>query len=291
MLFTIFTPLYNRSKYLDRIFNSLKNQTIQDFEWIIVDDGSNDAPEAIIEKFIKSDSFSITYHRQNNKGKHFAINKGLDLTKGELFLILDSDDYLPDNALEIIAQFYEEIKNDLTIGGVAGRRNFHDGQITGNEMPKKIISNSIDIRYKHKVTGDLVEVYKTSVLKKYKFPEIEGEKFCPEILVWNRIAKHYKLLFFNQGIYTTEYLEGGLTDKIVKIRMTSPQASMLTYAELYNHNIPIISKMKALLNFWRFSFNSKMNIFKKINHVPAFSIILLPLGYVMFLNDLKNNKS
>ena len=90
------------------------------------------------------------------------------------------------------------------------------------------------------------------MLREIPFPDIEGEKFVPEALVWNRIACKYKLRVFHEVVYYRDYLDGGLTDKIVRIRMTSPIASMMTYAELNSYDIPFMSKVKAATNYWRF---------------------------------------
>ena len=120
--------------------------------------------------------------------------------------------------------------------------------------------------------------------------EGENEKFCPEALVWNRIAQTYDLLFFNAGIYTTEYLADGLTAKIVQIRMESPISTMMCYSELEKYKIPMHQKLKANINFWRFSFNTKKySFFQKIKKVNCFlSLIGFPLGFFMFLKDKKN---
>ncbi|HBK82715.1 MAG TPA: glycosyltransferase family 2 protein [Flavobacterium sp.] len=287
-MITIFTPTFNRAYLLNRVYQSILAQTNNTFEWIIVDDGSIDDTEQLVQTFLLEQKIAITYHKQENKGKHFAINKGVQLANGSLFLILDSDDVLPNDTVEFLLSNYAQIIDDSTIGGIAGRRNTADGTIVGSNNFNKLISNSIDIRYKYKVTGDLVEVFKTEVLKEIPFPEIENEKFCPEVLVWNRIAQKYNLLFINKGIYTTEYLPDGLTAKIVKIRMTSPIASMLTYSELASCNIPLLQKIRATINFWRFAFNSKssfLNKWKKVN--PFFSIITLPIGYLMFQRDVR----
>ncbi len=290
MLISIVTPLYNRANFLTTIFESLVKQNDTNIEWIIVDDGSKDNPIQTVNLLIKKASFNIIVHSQVNKGKHFALNKALDIAKGELFFILDSDDTLAKDALKNCRFYYDKIKNDNEIAGIAGRRNFKDGEIVGNQTFSELISNSLDIRYKHKVTGDLVEIYKTKIIKAEKFPEIENEKFCPEALVWNRIAQNYNLLFFNIGIYTTQYLEGGLTDKIVKIRMTSPIASMLTYSELASYQIPVLQKIKAYINFWRFAFNSKKSFPEKLKFLKVkASLLLMPIGYVMYLRDKRKN--
>lgn len=285
-MITIFTPTYNRASLLNSVYESLIHQSNLNFEWIIVDDGSSDTTEEVVSSFIKANLIKITFYKQQNKGKHFAINKGVQLAKGELFFILDSDDALPNNALDTINFYYNKIVNDYSVAGIAGRRNFGDGSIVGSENFNELISNSLDIRYKYHVTGDLVEIFRTNVLKEFPFPEIENEKFCPEALLWNRIAQKYDLLFFNKGIYTTQYLEDGLTAKIVKIRMTSPLASMLCYSELATYSIPLVEKIKATINFWRFSFNSKKSFLKKVKLTRTIvSLFSFPIGYLMYKND------
>jgi glycosyltransferase involved in cell wall biosynthesis len=291
MFLTVFTPTYNRVNLLDNVYQSLLQQSFINFEWIVIDDGSKDGTDLLIKNFILEGKISITYYKQENKGKHFAINQGVKLAKGDLFLILDSDDKLPMDSLNIVNNFFEEIKYNKNIGGVAGRRNYSDGSIVGSKNFNIIETSSLSIKYKYKVTGDLVEVFKTEVLREFPFPEIENEKFCPEDLVWNRIAQKYKLLFFNQGIYTTQYLPDGLTSKIVKIRMTSPIASMFCYSELASYKIPLIQKIKATVNFWRFSFNSEWKFSKKCAMVNIIlTCICFPIGYLMHINDKRNLK-
>ena len=289
MIISIFTPLYNRASFLVNLHKSITKQNDSQLEWIIVDDGSTDHAEEEVIKLKKQSPFKIIYHYQTNKGKHFAINKGLDLASGTLFLILDSDDFLSVNAIKHIRHYYNSIKDNPKIAGIAGKRNFKDGTLVGNQPFKEVISNSIEIRYQYHTKGDLVEIFKTEIFKKFKFPEIENEKFCPEVLVWNRIAQHYQLLFFNIGIYTTQYLKGGLTDKIVKIRMMSPIASMLTYSELASYNIPFLQRLKAYTNFWRFAFNSQLSFYKKVNMLKhKTALFLWPFGLILYLKDKLN---
>lgn len=287
MLITIFTPLYNRASYLDRVYQSILNQNDFEIEWIIVDDGSNDHPRSVIDPWIAEADFKIIYQYQNNQGKHTAINKGVELASGAYFFILDSDDYLPKNALLNTRTKINLIDSNDAFAGVCGRIQYINGLIVGSQFQGDIQSNSIDIRFVHKISGDLVEVFKTDVLKENLFPVFDKERFCPEALVWNRIAQNYDLLFFNEPIYVCEYLADGLTSNIVKIRMKSPKASMLYYSELFKAPIPFIQKLKALLNFWRFSFNSSQSLSLKFKYINNFwSLLILPFGFVFFLRDL-----
>jgi len=291
MLITIFTPLFNRARYLERIYQSILNQNDLEIEWIIVDDGSVDQPKSIIDPWIIDANFKIIYQYQNNQGKHTAINKGVGLASGAYFFILDSDDYLPINALLTTRIKIDLIYSNDSFAGVCGRRCYRDGAIIGSGFKGEIQSNSLDIRFLHKIKGDMVEVFKTNVLKKNLFPIFDNECFCPEALVWNRIAQNYNLLFFEESIYVCEYLTDGLTSNIVKIRMESPKASMLYYSELFMAPIPLVQKLKALVNFWRFSFNSTSPFLDKYKHINKFkSLLFYPLGFFLFLKDQINIK-
>lgn len=286
MLITVFTPAYNRAKLLPRLYESLCKQTFKDFEWLIVDDGSVDETASLFTSndndnvndnssihlytfssknenesgqtsdiIHQTSNFPIRYIYQENGGKHRAINRGVKEAQGELFFIVDSDDMLPPEALEKVAKVYEDIKDDERFAGVCGLDSTFEGKVIGSGLPQEVIDTpSVDIRFKYGVTGDMKEVFRTAVLKEFPFPEIEGERFCPEMLLWNRIATKYKLRYFNQIIYLAEYQEDGISAGIVKARMTSPIAAMMTYAELNGYDIPFVSKVKAAINYWRFRF-------------------------------------
>ena len=262
MLITIFTPAYNRGHLLHRVYESLCKQTFRDFEWVVVDDGSTDDTKDLSLSLPKREGtfFPIRYFYQENGGKHRAINRGVKEAQGELFFIVDSDDMLPPEALETVAKVYEDIKDDERFAGVCGLDGTFEGKVIGSGLPQEVIDTpSVDIRFKYGVTGDMKEVFRTAVLKEFPFPEIEGERFCPEMLLWNRIATKYKLRYFNQIIYLAEYQEDGISAGIVKARMKSPIAAMMTYAELNGYDIPFVSKVKAAINYWRFRFCFKKN--------------------------------
>lgn len=278
-MITIFTPTFNRSDNLIQLFNSLLNQTNKNFEWIIIDDGSTDETKNTVSKFKDKADFNIIYLYQENKGKHKAINKGVSLAKGVLFFIVDSDDLLYANSIKILLNYYNEIKNNNNIVGLCGLKTFFNGEIVGGQVNfNDYIGNLLDFRYKKKVTGDKAEVFKTKILKKFPFPETDGEKFCPEALVWNRIANKYKFYFINQKIYKCEYLEDGLTSKITKIRAKSPYNTMLTYSELSKYAIPLNQKIKASINFWRFAFYDKKTSFKE-----KFRMLSFPFSFIGLL--------
>lgn len=284
-MITILTPTYNRAYILSKLYNSLCNQTSRDFEWLIVDDGSTDNTQSLINNYIKEDKVHIRYIKQENGGKHRAINTGLKEANGELFFIVDSDDSLTNFAVEWISKTAKDIMQDETFAGISGTRIYPNGhKIGGDDDFGTIDANAIDIRTKHFVTGDLAEVFKTEVLRKYPFPEFEGEKFCPEALVWNRIAKKYKLRYVNCGIYICEYLSDGLTASIVRQRLNSPKASMTFYSEQHHSVVPFSIKLRSAINFHRFSPNIWSNGYNMSN---IFSILMFLPGKIMRQFDKK----
>lgn len=255
---TVFTPVYNRAYIVTQLYESLCRQTDKDFEWLVVDDGSGDNLDGLMAGFMEDGKINIKYVKQPNGGKHTAINRGVMEANGQFFMIVDSDDYLTDDAVEWIHRTSGPIAGDPHFAGLSGIRICPDGtKIGGGADFGTVDANALDIRLKHGVAGDLAEVFRTDVLRRYPFPVFEGEKFCPEATVWNRIADKHMLRYCHKGIYVCEYLPDGLTANIVKARHNSPQASMTFYSELCRKDISTYQKFRAAVNFWRFADISK----------------------------------
>ena len=253
-MITILTPTFNRAHLLPRLFESLTHQTDFNFEWLVMDDGSTDGTSDLFAgKTFLSAPFPIRYYQQENGGKHRALNAGVKQAKGDFIFIADSDDWLLPQSVAIVGLHTSAIADDNTFAGVAGLDVFDDERIVGTGLPQDIIDcNAMDIRYRYHVDGDLKEVFKTTVLQEFPFPEIQDEKFCPEQLVWFRIAQKYKLRYFNTPIYVAEYQPNGITASIIRVRMLAPQATCMMYAEMLAYKIPFKEKIKAAINFWRF---------------------------------------
>ena len=290
MKLTIFTPTYNRASLLPRLYKSLKKQSDNRFEWVIVDDGSIDNTQELVQSYINEDIIEINYFKQANAGKHIAINTGVNLAKGELFFIVDSDDYLIDEAVGIIIKDYQNFK---TIGGdVAGisyRRGYSIKKPIGSlNFTKEVTENVFDFRLKRKVVGDMAEVVSTEVLKKYPFPKINEERFLTEALIWNRIGLKYKMIWKPEIIYIGEYQKGGLTDKNFEIRKKSPEGALLFYKELQTMPISFVQKIRANINYWRFAKFSKRSFQKKFSEVNLiYSIFGIPLSLIFLIKDPK----
>lgn len=288
MICTIFTPTYNRAYIIENLYKSLQRQTCKDFEWLVVDDGSSDNTQELFHEWQSKANFPVKYIKQENGGKHRAINRGIKEAEGDLFFIVDSDDYLADNAIERVLYHYSIIKEDDSFCGVCGLKCYPDGtKVGGGDNFSVLDCSSLDFRYKYNMKGDMAEVLRTDVLRKYPFPEVEGEMFCPEAVMFNRVAQRYKFRYFYESIYYCDYLPDGLTARILRIRMQSPLSAMICYSELTGYRVPIGQKIKSAINFWRFSFCSKETFFSKLRKIEIQWFFLLPIGYMMHLRDKK----
>lgn len=287
MLITIFTPTYNRAHLLPHLYESIVAQTFSDFEWIIVDDGSVDDTAQVIQSFIAENKLTIRYFHQSNSGKHVAINKGVCEAQGELFFIADSDDTLPCEALQIVADAYKKTIEKEDVGGVVGFDATPDGQIIGGGMAQdELYATTQEAHFKYALRGDMKEVFRTQVLREFPFPKIIGERFCPEALVWGRIAQKYKMLFVHQIIYIADYQDGGLTDNIIRIRMHSPIATLMHYSELASYDIPFMAKLKAAINYWRFRPCVRADVSAAdIPRIGKQWLWVRPLAYLMHIRD------
>lgn len=289
MEITVFTPTYNRANNLKNLYKSLLIQSYKEFEWLIVDDGSNDNTKDVIDSLIKKDRIKIRYYTQRNQGKHIAINKGVELARGEYFFIVDSDDKLPVDSLDFIKQKMDTVKGDKKVCGISGMRYYYNNTPIGSELKTDNLKcNFLDLRHKYKIKGDRAEVYKLSVLKNYLFPKFDNENFVAEGIIWNRIAENYVMYHFNKCIYMCEYLVGGLSSKSFQLRKNNPKGAITYYYELFNYETPFLTKVKAAINLWRFGFYDCNFTRKKVDNKIMY--LALPFGLIFLLKDKFLNK-
>ena len=213
-LVTIFTPLYNRKDLLVRLYESLTQQTCRAFEWIICDDCSVDGSyEKAKELAETEDRFPIRVIRPEcNGGKHRAINLGAAQAEGYLFFIVDSDDLLTPEAVERILFWEETIRQEPSFAGIGFLKADLSKNLIGTTFAEDFCDCTSMERDQHNIGGDKAEVFYTEVIRKYPFPEFEGENFLGESVVWNQIARDgLKLRWNNEIIYLCEYQPDGLT--------------------------------------------------------------------------------
>lgn len=254
--FTVFTPTYNRSYTLPRLYNSLLNQTFTNFEWIIIDDGSTDDTEDLVNKWKNSNkNINLRYVKKDNEGKPRAINLGVSIANGLFFFMVDSDDYLKSDALEKMYNWCNEIIEDDRYIGVGAARGFTNGEYIKGSAPYVNELGYIDAtnldRRKYNLDADMCEAYKTSIFKEFPMAEWENEKFAPEQIALNEIAlSGYLLRWHSDIIYYCDYLDDGLTKGSRILEKNNPMG----YAMMYNHSLkyPGLTKRKLFKNACQF---------------------------------------
>lgn len=247
IVLTVFTPSYNRGHLLGRLYASLQHQSATCFEWIIIDDGSTDNTENIVQQWQKEHiQFPIRYIKKANGGKARAINDGIKLAQGKYFFIVDSDDYLTNDALESLIKWFSELPEQTNFIGVSGLRkiNNHNSSIP-NKSFNYIDTSNIN-RAKYGLEADMAEAFFTEKLRQYSFPVWPNEKFIPESVVWDQMALDgYILRWYNKVIYYCEYLEGGLTQSSWKLLKNNPMG----YAQMFLKKLAYIDNSKLRINY------------------------------------------
>lgn len=271
MTVTVLTPTFNRGGVLRSLWNSLQKQTVKDFEWLVVDDGSTDGTKNLITQLQEKSDFPIRYIHKSNGGKHTALNVGIQTICSELTFIVDSDDYVTEDAIESILKIHKKYRLQNNICGYAFLRAFPDGKVNGKkfEVDEKI-GSYIDVRVNGDDTSaDKAEVFKTHCLKEFPFPEYPNEKFLGEDLVWVRMARKYEMVHINKAIYVGNYLEDGLTNNRRKHNIASPVGCMHRAEEFMESDLKTRYRIKGGLQYivyGRFAGVKVVDLIRKSRH-------------------------
>lgn len=240
---TIFTATYNRGHLIERLYQSLLRQSIFDFEWLVVDDGSSDNTQYLFDTWLRRDNpFPIRYYRQENQGLIRTLNKGITLANGDFFAKIDSDDYVVDDFARNMLSWLTQIENEKFVYAVSGLRVRPDGKPLKGTWPvypdgaEYVDATDLE-RPRYNLDADMCEAWRTDILRAHPFPVWEGEKFAPEQIVFHEIAlEGWKIRWFSTAMSVCEYQEGGLTLGAKKLEKQNPMG----YAMMYNHKLKYI---------------------------------------------------
>lgn len=222
-LLTIFTPAYNRAHTLHLGYEALLRQTCKDFEWLIIDDGSTDNTRALVEGWIAENKIPIRYHYQENQGMHGAHNTAYRLITTELNTCIDSDDYMPDDAVEKIVSFWKKYGNEK-VAGIIGLDQSIQGNIIGTTFPKELKETTLFGFYENGGKGDKKLVYRTDIIKQYpEYPIFEGEKYVGLAYKYYCVDEDFPLLPLNEVLCIVEYQEDGSSMNMYKQYWRNPQ--------------------------------------------------------------------
>jgi len=224
---TVFTPTYNRAKLLHRCFESMKRQTCKDFIWLIIDDGSTDETSQVVENWLREPlDFELQYYYKENGGLHTAYNEAISRVETELCVCIDSDDYMPDDAIEKILNFWGKNGSD-NVAGIVGLDFDLSGKVIGDPLPNLKTINLIDLltgKYSI-INGDRTNVVRAELYKKHAPMKVfSGEKNFNPHYMHLQISQEYDFLVLNENLRYVDYQSSGMSASMLWQYANSPNS-------------------------------------------------------------------
>lgn len=286
---TIFTPSYNRAYTLHKCYESLKNQTYKDFTWLIIDDGSTDNTKELVDTWINEEIIEIKYHYQNNQGMHGAHNTAYELIDTELNVCIDSDDYMPEDAVEKIIKFWNKNKRD-DLAGIIALDAYEDGSVIGDKFPDNIKETTLfEVNNIHKIPGDKKLVYRTELTKKYPYPLFEGERYVGLAYKYYKLDEEYKLATLNEVICIVEYLDDGSSNNMLRQYRKNPRGFAFYRVENMKHSRASFKfKLKESIHYVSSSLIAKNKRFLLETPHKLLTIISMPIGIGLYSYIMMN---
>ncbi|WP_459500035.1 glycosyltransferase family 2 protein [Bacillus sp. C1] len=280
---TVFTPTYNRAYCLHKCYESLKRQTCKEFVWLIIDDGSGDNTKELVSSWSAENCIEIKYQWQQNQGMHGAHNTAYEMIETELNVCIDSDDYMPDDAVENILSFWESYGNE-EVSGMIGLDSYTDGRIIGSKLPESLKSSTLfDLHNTHGVTGDKKLVYRTELTKKYPYPVFKNEKYVGLAYKYYMLDRQYEMLLMNEVLCCVEYLPDGSSMNMLNQYRRNPKGFAFYRKELMK--LPFASqpfKYRQAIHYVSSSLMSKNKKFISETSCKTLTLFAIPLGMVLY---------
>ena len=248
-LLTIFTPTFNREHLLPKLYNSLKNQTDLNFIWLVVDDGSTDQTTKLFQEWKNEGIINIEYHKTPNRGKPSAINFSIDKCRTELWVCVDSDDYIDCDAVRCILRDYQNLKKNPDCCGLIANMHDFEGKIFGGKQLPTALDyiRDCDIRYRYHIDSDLVRIFRTSFLKNIRYPIIENEKFIGESYLYERLNGLYYIC--RECLYFAKYREDGLTANYLMLHIKNPKGYKLLKQSVMTQPKPLWYQFRGAIMY------------------------------------------
>lgn len=283
-MITVFTPVYNRAWELSKLKESLDNQIDNNFEWVIVDDGSTDKVENLVRKWQEEvENYDIVFKKQSNQGKHIAYNLGVKLARGDWFICVDSDDFLTSDAIAIMNSDISNYKKNY-IGIVYPQKNSSFSKESAWEGLDGKLVDIIDLKEKFSIPESSILIKKEYLLI-YHFPKFNEEKFLSEGWLYQKLIREGKFLAHNHPFYISEYLEDGMTSNIWKLWEKNPVGVITVLQEKYlivkkfNFKLKWCCRIKCLININVLCLKIRRNFLAESPSKLLSTILLLPSIY------------
>jgi glycosyltransferase involved in cell wall biosynthesis len=281
---TVFTPTYNRAYTLHLCYESLLRQTSKDFVWLIIDDGSTDGTRDLVQSWIEESNVDIRYHYQENQGMHGAHNAAYRLIETELNVCIDSDDYMPDDAVEKIVTFWRTHGSDA-YAGLVGLDATFSGNIIGTKIPEGVSASTLtDLYSKHRVTGDKKLVYRSELTKACPpYPIFPGEKYCPLIYKYMLIDQLYPLLVLNEVLCHVEYLPDGSSMNMINQYRKNPNGFLFYRKIALKYTPSLKRRFRESIHYVSSSLMVSKRNFLKESPCKLLTFFSIPFGVALFL--------
>ena len=231
----IFTPTYNRCTELEKLYESLCNQSNKKFDWFIIDDGSEDNTKSVVNTWIEEKKIDIHYFYKENGGKHTAFNYALGKVDKFLNVCIDSDDTVAEYMVERILRDFEFIKDNTSIIGLAYPNAYGRIEFKVEKNSKGKVVNVWNISSEIKGIKEAVRVFKPRSLENFRFPEIKGENFFPVEFLFTQISEKGKLLYFPYPLVYGDYQNDGITKNIGNNMLNNHQGYFLSQNKVYDY--------------------------------------------------------
>ena len=278
---TVFTTTYNRAYLLPQLYNSLCGQSNPNFIWLVVDDGSTDNTRELVASWIRDAVLEIRYIYQDNQGMHGGHNTAYANIETTWNTCIDSDDYMPPNAVEIILEHIDGVGEGYA--GFAGLDIDKNGNIIGSEFPEGLHeSNLLDIYNKHHIKGDKKLVYKTAIVRKYPpYPLFKNENFVPLSYLYYLIDQDYKLKLINKPLVVVEYQTDGSTKNMLRQYRRNPRGFAFARKSALTIGISLKDDFKNLVHIVSsFLFTKDLTMLRSLRK-PLLLIIAIPFGVML----------
>jgi len=286
---TVFTPSYNRAYCLNKLYESLLEQTSKDFVWLLIDDGSTDGTKALLETWIAENKIAIKYVYQENKGMVGAHNTAHYIMDTELCVCIDSDDWMPADAIEKIISLWNKHGYPES-AGMVGLDVFEDGRIVGTSLPEVKECRFSELYTKYKVSGDKKFVHNRAVFNQYlPYPFFDGEKFPITSYLYLLIEQKHKLLVFNEVFCIVEYQPDGLSANLFDQYRKSPKSFAFYRIAKMKYALNYKERFKNAIHYVSASLMAKNYKFLGESPFKLTTIAALPAGLALYFY-LKNTR-
>ncbi|RZK50012.1 MAG: glycosyltransferase family 2 protein [Pedobacter sp.] len=280
---TVFTPTYNRGYCISKVYKSLLKQNNKDFHWLIIDDGSSDNTKALVQTWMEEGLIDIEYIYKENGGMLSAHNTAYDNISTELNVCIDSDDYLTDNAIDIIIKYWRKYSKD-NHAGMLGLDIDIKGNVLGITFPENLIDVKFsDLKRTYKNLGDKKFIYRTEIINKYpRFPTVKNEKFPAAGLLYRRIDKDYDLLAINEPLCVVEYMPDGNSKNKISQYKKNPNAFAIYRLERMKLATDFLDKFKNSIHYVSSCLIGKRKNIVSNSPNKFITILSLPFGLILY---------